>query len=158
MDLAISYSALAFLIFTTHITYYDVIYNVMWCNAWDSSCDVMWCQVRSWSNSSSNSQALPQWSLHTTSPRLGDWTVPWWLPPAGTWPCPPPPLLGSGSSVPLSHHPRVTATLPCPLSQTGLSQDDPEPCIVSKGTNIRWISHMTASVSGWRLCQCSNTR
>ena len=29
MDLAISYSALAFLIFTTHITYYDVIYDVM---------------------------------------------------------------------------------------------------------------------------------
>jgi len=28
MDLAISYSALAFLIFTTHMTYYDVIFDV----------------------------------------------------------------------------------------------------------------------------------
>ena len=47
MDLAISYSVLAFLIFTTHITYYDVIYDVMWCNVVQCLWLIMWCQVMS---------------------------------------------------------------------------------------------------------------
>ena len=71
---------------------------------------------------------LSHHSIHLHHVRVFERTVPWWLPPGGTWPCPPPLTLPWESSLPPPPHHLVIPTLPCTQYQIAQIQADCQGC------------------------------